>query len=478
MSASSHNNANTRISTNATIRTSILQQAWPILISQWAGVSFAVLDTMMLGNHSPESLQTMSLAASIFITVNISLTGVIHALIPIFSQLIGSKKYQDVGQLWGQGIWLGMFLALIAGLLLLFPNIWLSISGDVPESVREQVSTYLRIVYFSMPASLMFRAIYSICTSAQRPKHVMYISVLGILIKAILNWILIFGYFGLPALGSTGAGISTTLVSWLMFVFGLWILFSDPYYEKFKLTLGRPQWRHFSEILKLGIPMGGSYFVEVSAFTFMALLAAREGTHVSGAHQIMANLAAVLYMMPMSFGIATSSLAAQAIGGRNLILSHRIIRIGFMIMFCGAILSSLLVYFGKHNIIGLYTSDAQVALMAASLLTIAPFFHILDSYQCMNTYTLRAHKIAAVPFLIQTLMLTGVGLGGGFYFGYGPGQGGLTWLSQIFTPSAAAGVSSLWIMCCIALTSCGIILHLWYRRIIYKPLVAPLLKAQ
>ncbi len=478
MSASSHNNANTRISTNTTIRTSILQQAWPILISQWAGVSFAVLDTMMLGNHSPESLQTMSLAASIFITVNISLTGVIHALIPIFSQLIGSKKYQDVGQLWGQGIWLGMFLALIAGLLLLFPNIWLSISGDVPESVREQVSTYLRIVYFSMPASLMFRAIYSICTSAQRPKHVMYISVVGILIKAVLNWILIFGYFGLPALGSTGAGISTTLVSWLMFVFGLWILFSDPYYEKFKLTLGRPQWRHFSEILKLGIPMGGSYFVEVSAFTFMALLAAREGTHVSGAHQIMANLAAVLYMMPMSFGIATSSLAAQAIGGRNLILSHRIIRIGFMIMFCGAILSSLLVYFGKHNIIGLYTSDAQVALMAASLLTIAPFFHILDSYQCMNTYTLRAHKIAAVPFLIQTLMLTGVGLGGGFYFGYGPGQGGLTWLSQIFTPGAAAGVSSLWIMCCIALTSCGIILHLWYRRIIYKPLVAPLLKAQ
>ena len=469
--------ANTVIHTNATIRTSILQQAWPILISQWAGVSFAVLDTMMLGNHSPESLQTMSLAASIFITVNISLTGVIHALIPIFSQLIGSKKYHQVGELWGQGIWLGMLLALIAGLLLLFPNLWLSISGDVPEHVRQQVATYLRIVYFSMPAALMFRAIYSICTSAQRPKHVMYISVTGIFIKAALNWVLIFGYFGLPALGSTGAGISTTVVSWLMFAFGLWVLFSDPYYQKFKLSLGRPQWRHFSEILKLGIPMGGSYFVEVSAFTFMALLAAREGTHVSGAHQIMANLAAVLYMMPMSFGIATSSLAAQAIGARNLLISHRIIKIGFMIMLCGALLSSLLVFFGKHTIIGFYTSDTQVALMAASLLTIAPFFHILDSYQCMNTYVLRAHKIATIPFLIQTFMLTGIGLGGGFYFGYGPGQGALSWISQIVTPGAATGVSSLWIMCCIALTLCGIILHFWYRKIIYKPLIAPLVRA-
>ena len=145
-------------------------------------------------------------------------------------------------------------------------------------------------------------------------------------------------------------------------------------------------------------------------------------------------------------------------------------------MLCGALLSSLLVFFGKHTIIGFYTSDTQVALMAASLLTIAPFFHILDSYQCMNTYVLRAHKIATIPFLIQTFMLTGIGLGGGFYFGYGPGQGALSWVSQIVTPGAATGVSSLWIMCCIALTLCGIILHFWYRKIIYKPLIAPLLR--
>lgn len=463
-------------SSHTSIRKGILQQAWPILISQWAGVSFAVLDSMMLGNHSPESLQTMSLAASIFITVNISLMGVIHALIPIFSQLIGSKKYHAVGQLWGQGIWLGMILGLVAGLLFFIPDIWLSFSGNVPDSVRTQVALYLKVVYFSMPASLMFRAIYAICTSAQRPKHVMYISVIGIVIKALLNWVLIFGHLGSPALGSLGAGISTTIVSWLMFAFGLWVIFGDPYYQKFKLTLGLPQWRHFKEILKLGIPMGGSYFVEVSAFTFMALLAAREGTHVSGAHQIMSNLAAVLYMMPMSFGIATSALSAQAIGARDFLLSHQIVRNGFLLMFCGAALSSLMIFFGKHEVIALYTSDAQVALMAASLLTIAPFFHLLDAYQCLNTYVLRAHKIATMPFLIQTLLLTGVGLGGGFFFGYGPGRGALLWLNQIFTPGAAIGISSLWIMCCIALSCCGLILHYWYRKVIYKPMIAPLIR--
>lgn len=457
------------------IRSGILHQAWPILISQWAGVSFAVLDTMMLGNHSPESLQAMSLAASISITVILSLTGVIHALIPIFSQLIGSKKLSKVGQLWGQGIWLGMFLALLVGTLLLFPDIWLSFSGNVPDVVREQVAIYLRIVYLSIPAALMFRAVYAICTSAQRPKHVMYISVIGIIIKALLNWILIFGHLGLPALGSVGAGISTTFVSWLMFFFGLWVLFVDPYYKRFNLVLGRPNWRHFHEILKLGIPMGGSYFVEVSAFTFMALLAAREGTHVSGAHQIMVNLAAVLYMMPMSFGIATSSLAAQAVGARDYLLAHRITRNGFYIMLCGAMLSSLLIYVGKTGVISLYTSDVQVALMAASLLTMAPIFHILDAYQCMNTYILRTHKIATAPFLIQTVLLTGVGLGGGYFFGYGPGQGSLQGLSQIFTPGAALGISSLWMMCCLALTCCGLILHYWYWKVIYKTKVATLL---
>ncbi len=454
--------------TTRQVQKSLIHQAWPILIAQWAGMSFAVLDTMMLGNFNAQSLQAMSLAASIFITVNISLTGVIHALIPICSQLFGANKTEEIGVLWGQGIWIALFLSLSFGLLLLFPDIWLSFSGEVSPEVRAEVKNYLLISFFAVPASLMFRAVYSLCTSTSRPKHVMYINVASIFIKAFLNWVLIFGHFGLPTLGSTGAAISTMLVSWFTFIFGLWIVFSDDYYQQFKLRLGLPNIKHFIEILKLGLPMGGSYLVEVSAFTFMALLAAREGMHVSGGHQIMANLAALLYMMPQAIGVATAALSAQAIGRRDFPLSYLISKQGLLIGFMGAFISSAIVFFGKPFILFLYTSDAAVAAMAASLLVLMPFFHILDYFQCIITYILRAHKIATIPFVTQTVLLSGLGLGGGYYFGYGPGQGQLAWLSTIVTPGAAIGVSSLWIMCCTALMLCGLILASWYKIVIHR----------
>lgn len=450
------------------IQKSIVSQAWPILIAQWAGISFGVLDTMMLGNFNAQSLQTMSLAASIFITVSISLTGVIHALIPIFSQLFGAQKYEEIGILWGQGIWIGLFLSLTFGLLLLFPDIWLSFSGEIQADVRAEVKKYLLISFFAVPATLMFRAIYSLCTSSSRPKHVMYINVASIFIKAFLNWILIFGPFGLPALGSTGAAISTMVVSWFTFFFGLWLVFSDDYYQQFKLRLGVPNLKHFAEILKLGLPMGGSYLVEVSAFTFMALLAAREGMNVSGGHQIMSNLAALLYMMPQAIGVATAALSAQAVGRRDIPQSYLVSKQGLLIGFIGATVSSCLVFFGKPLILFLYTSDPAVATMAASLLMLMPFFHIFDYFQCVITYILRAYKIATMPFITQSILLTGLGLGGGYYLGYGPGHGQLAWLSEFLTPGAALGVSSLWIMCCAALMSCGLILGIWYKIIIRR----------
>ncbi|NOL50163.1 MATE family efflux transporter [Pelistega europaea] len=453
------------------IRKSLIQQAWPILIGQWASMAFGVLDTMMLGNFNAQSLQAMSLAASIFITVNVSLMGVVHALIPITSQLFGAQKNKEIGVMWGQGIWLALFLSLTVGLLLLFPDQWLRYSGRIDPEVRNEVTNYLLISFFAIPAALMFRAVYALCTSASRPKHVMYINVASIAVKALLNWALIFGHLGLPSLGSVGAALSTMIVSWFTLFLGLWIVFSDGYYRQFELQLGLPKIDKIIELLKLGLPMGGSYFVEVSAFTFMALLVSREGTFVAGGHQIMSNLAAILYMMPQSIGIATAALSAHAIGRRDYPLSHRISTQGLLLGFSGAVISSLIVFFGKPFIIYLYTNDTQVALMAASLLTLMPFFHLFDHFQCIITYILRAHKIATIPFMTQTVLLLGLGLGGGYYFGYGSGYGLLAWLSHIVTPNSTLGVSSLWIMCCVALASCGAILALWYRTIIRRLLV-------
>ncbi|PTN49955.1 MATE family efflux transporter, partial [Achromobacter xylosoxidans] len=304
------------MSFGATLR-GIARQAWPVLVSQWAGISFGVLDTAMTGHSSAADLAAMALSASIYITIFVGLMGVVHALIPILAQHFGAGNNLEVGRSWGQGVWLALGLSVVGAVLMLFPNMWLSMSGEVAPGVRERIGSYLQALVLALPAALVFRTIYALGTSVSRPKLVMAINLTAIVFKAFFNWLFIYGKLGLPAMGATGAGLATAVVSWMSLGLGLWVITHDRYYRRFKLHVGKPDWKTLKELLRLGIPMGGSYLVEVSAFTFMALLVAREGTYVTGGHQIMSNLAALCYMMPMALGVATAALTAQAIGAGN-----------------------------------------------------------------------------------------------------------------------------------------------------------------
>ena len=292
----------------------ILRQSWPIVVSQWASMAFGVLDTAMTGHSSPTDLAAMALGVSVYITVFIGLMGVMHALLPIQAQYVGAGKLDEVGRSWGQGVWVSLVLSVIGGATLLFPNLWLSFSGDVAPEVRARMAEYLLALTFALPAALMFRTVYALANAVSRPKLIMTINLVAIAVKAFLNWLLIFGNWGLPALGATGAGIASGIVFWVSLFVGLWVVLRTPFYRQFHLRIGRPDPAALWSILRLGLPMGGSYLVEVCAFTFMSLMVAREGTDVIGGHQITANLAALAYMMPMAIGVATASLTAQAIG--------------------------------------------------------------------------------------------------------------------------------------------------------------------
>ncbi|PJX26296.1 MATE family efflux transporter [Advenella sp. S44] len=442
----------------------IVRLAWPMLISQWAGMAFAVLDSTMLGHTNPISLQAMALSVSIFMTIHIGLMGVVHALVPICAQLFGARRYGEIGGYIGQGIWLSLFLSAAGGSLLLFPEVWLRFSGDLPVQVRQEVAVYLRICCLALPAALMFRCVHALATAVQRPRLVMYVSLASVLIKLLFNWLLIFGHGGFPAMGSAGAATATAIVSWIALAAGIAAVLRDPFYAQFLLRLGRPAWAAQKEILRLGLPMGGSYLAEVSSFTFMALLAAREGTFVSGGHQILANLVSLLYMFPLAIGIATSSLVAQSLGALQPEQAKRLARIGIGIGLAGVALSLTVVMAARPQIIQIYTSDPAIAAMAYALLTILPLLHTSDALQCMLSYILRAHKIATMPFVIQTGALFGIGLLGGWYFGFGPGYRMLDGLAAILVPGAPPGVASLWIMCSFSMLLCAITLAIWYWK--------------
>lgn len=444
----------------------IARQAWPVLIASWAGVAFGVIDTAMGGHSGALDLQIMALATSIYVTVFVGLMGVIHALIPILAQHYGAGRNAEVGRLWGQGVWLAAGLCLAGTVFLLLPDLWLSLSGNLEEEVRLGVRRYLQALALALPAALVFRSIYALATAVSRPRTVMVINVASLLFKLFFNWVFMFGKLGLPAMGAAGAGLSTAVVSWMMLAAGLWTVLRNPWYRRFQPRLGWPRRRDQAELLRLGIPMGGSYLIEVVAFTFMALLAARDGMFVTGAHQIMANIAALCYMIPMALGIATASLTAQAIGARDTLLARVNGRAGILLVCGAALLTAALIILGRDTLLRLYTDEVQVAAAAALLLTLLPFFHIGDALQCIGCYLLRAYKIAVAPLMMQIVALTGVGLGGGWWLGFGPGNGALAPLIHHFLPDAPIGTSTLWIMSTVGLALSATLLFCWYGYVL------------
>lgn len=452
----------------AALTKKILQQVWPILIGQWVGVSFAIIDSIMLGNFSVQALQTISLAASIYVTIVISLMGVIHALIPIFSQAIGADKNEEVGELFGQGIWVSLIITVIGAIGLLNPSFLINLAGDLSPEVRADVTSYLRYTFYGLAPALIFRAVYSLCTASQRASTVMYVSVASIPLKLFINWLLIFGNVGFTEMGSDGAGISTAVVSWFQLIVGFTILYTDPFYKRYNLRMSRPKLDRIAEILRLGLPMGASYLVEICSFTFITLFVAREGAYVSGGHQILSNLISFTYMIPMSIGIATAAIAARFLGARDWQTAHRSIMCGFGIALATAFITIAVVLLTKQQIIGLYSNDLKISIIAAGLLTFFPVIHVWDSMQCLNTYVLRAHKIATVPFILQTICLLGLGIGIGYYFGFGPAAGGLTFITDVLIPNSTTGLASLWLMNAVSLMVCSLVLFNWYWHVYKK----------
>jgi MATE family multidrug resistance protein len=175
-------------------------------------------------------------------------------------------------------------------------------------------------------------------------------------------------------------------------------------------------------------------------------------------------------MMPMALGVATAALVAQAIGAGDLRMAHRIGLAGLTLGVSGAVLTALVLLVGQPLILAAYTDDPRVMAVGASLLRVIPLFHLCDSMQCINSYLLRAYKVAIVPLLLQVLALAGVGFVGGWWLGFGPDAGGLDWLRNILIPGSPVGAGTMWLMAMVGLGLSAALLHIWYWRIVRRGL--------
>ncbi len=431
--------------------------AWPVLIGQLAVIAFGVIDTAMVGRFSATDLAALGLGSSVYISIYIGLTGILVALQPIAGQLFGAGRESEIGEETRQALWLAVALTVIGFALLFFPEPLLSLA-KAPPALHERTVQYLRILSFGLPASLAFRVYSSLTNAVGKPRLVMFLQVGGLLLKFPLNTWFIFGGAGVPALGGPGCALASTLINWVLAAVGMTVLVKFEFFRPFGIfsRFSWPVFRRQVALLRLGIPMGLSYLIEVTSYTFMALFISRFGTTTLAGHQIAGNLGAVLYMTPLAIGIASSTLVSQALGARRFDEAASISRHGIGMACVLAFVYGVILLAARPHIIAAYTPDANVIAAAMPLVLIIVFYHLCDALQITTAFILRAYKVTLVPTIIYAIALWGIGLGGGYLLGFDVGGAVPAWLQ---------GARGFWIANSLSLGVAGVGLFVYWRRV-------------
>lgn len=420
----------------------IVKLGWPVLIAQLAVMINGVIDTVMAGRLGAVDLASVGVGASIYISVFVTLMGVLLALTPVVAQLYGAQRFAEIGEEVRQSIWLGAFLTAVAFVLIYFPDPFLRIAQVTPE-IEVKTRQYLRTIALGVPAMLMFRVFYSFSTAVSKPRIIMALNLLGLALKIPLNLVFMHGALGMPALGGPGCAVSTTLIAWVIAFAGWGMCRIDPAYRRYEV-FSRWSWPKLDgqlRLLKLGVPVGLTFLVDVTSFTFMTLFIARLGAVNTGGHQIAANLTALIYMMPLAMASASGILVGQAIGAGDHARARLTGVVGIAGGFVIACLAGAIVWLSREQIASLYSRDAEVRAIAATLLAFVARYHLFDAASAVSVSVLRGYKRTVMPMLFNFVALWGVGLGGGYLlaFGHLPGLAAPMG-AQGFWTAATAGV--------------------------------------
>ncbi len=397
----------------------LLKLTGPLLIGQLAVIAFGVLDTAMTARYSAEDLAALAMASAIFISVYVGLTGVVSALAPIAGQLFGAKRYSEIGEEVRQATWLALGLTILGCLILTNADHVLAISRVSPD-IEGKARLYLNILAIGLPASMVMRVLIAFHNAVSRPAVITVIQLIGLGLKLPLNLLFIYGGFGIEGMGGPGCAVATVIINWTWMLLTLGFVLFDRFYKPFEIFVrfSMPDWQRIWTLLKLGAPIGFSYLIEVTSFTFMSLFIARLGTTALAGHQIVANLGTVIYMVPLSLSIATMTLVSQSIGANK---PERAEEIGWSSVFfttATCITIGIAVWVFRMQLLDLYDPPAEVKAFAIPLFLFIAFYQVFDALQVTAAFILRAYRIAFWPMLIYAGSLWGVGLGGGYLLGF------------------------------------------------------------
>jgi MATE family multidrug resistance protein len=451
---------------------SLWHLAWPILIGQLATVGMAVVDVAMAGHASAQDLAGVSLGVSIWNIIIITLMGLLMSVSPLVAHHVGAGEFDQVPHVVRQGLWKALGVGCIA-LLVANASTLIFDQLELEPVVRALAKNFVHVTSLALPAFACYRVLYGYSTSLNQTKPLMLIAIGALLLNTLVNWLLVFGNAGLPRLGGLGCAWSTLLCVWFNLLALLWWMRRASAYRS-TWPLARyeaPHWPKLRSLLKLGLPIGVTYFAETSAFGLIALLVAKFGSTQIAAHQIALNFSSLMFMLPLSLGVALLTRVGQSLGAGDPVAARFRAWVGVALALCCATVSAAFMALFNQQIANAYTNDVAVATVAAQLLFLAAVFQLSDATQVATSCAIRGYKVTRTPMLIHLTAFWVFSLPLGYALGIAP-----AWLP--WAPAQPMAAQGFWIALVLGLTIAALGLTALLRRVARQhiPGPSPLLK--
>jgi multidrug resistance protein, MATE family len=417
-----------------------LHLAVPVMLSQLGHVTVSLADSIMVGRLGTVPLAAASLANAIFHIILMFAIGVSYGLTPLVAQAHGRADTQAPARYLRHALLLNFVLSVLLFLLILMLGPGLALLQQPAEVVRAALP-YLYIITFSLVPLLMFQTFRQFAEGLSDTRVAMLVIIGSNIVNVLLNYVLIFGHWGFPALGLEGAGHASLAARVLMALAICAYVWRAVGYRVYRAAfqLGPYVRDDFVQLLRLGVPAGLQYLFEISAFGIAVLMMGWISTEALAAHQISINVVSVSYMLASGISAAATVRVGFTLGQRRYADLRRTGLVLFAMVGLMMGISALIFIVGREVLPALYISDGTVIMLAAQLLVVAGLFQLSDGVQVVSLGALRGLGDVKVPTLVTFVAYWLLALPAAYVLGFTFGFGAVgIWCGLLLGLSVAA----------------------------------------
>ncbi len=425
----------------------------PLYIANLMHMGMGVVDTIVAGQAGTGELAAVALGVSVTAPITVAVGMVLTIVGPIISRYRGAGYESKVGLLLNNAryaacVLLAVMLAALYGASFAFEY------ATDDALLAEKARLYVYYIMLGTPAVLLMRIVQGNFEGYGQTRPAMVISLLGLLVNIPLDFVFVFGWGWIPALGGSGCGLATALIHWMMCLGLMALMWCSRHRMRMKQmwTLRRPENSMFRAVFRLGIPLGVASLCEMTFFSAVVLVIAPLGELMVSAQQVAINVSGVIFMLPLSLGIAGSIRASYHLGAKNLQAFDGMVRTLLAVSFALVCVFMGLTMLLRREIVELYTESAPVIATASVLLFYCAVYQIPDALQVIMSGLLRGCH--------DTTVITWVSLGSYWLVGFPLSC--ILIRTDLIVPSM--GPAGAWISFIVALTIAAVFFTIRFIR--------------